>query len=39
MIDPASLFVIGCWASLKIAGWIAERPSLMDELTKDAERF
>ena len=39
MIDPACLFLLGCWASLKAFGWITESPDVTDTLTKDAERF
>jgi len=39
MIDPACLFLLGCWASLKVLGIANERPNLITVLTKDAERF
>ena len=39
MIDPAGLFLLGCWASIKAYDWMTRRPDLMDTLTKDAERF
>jgi hypothetical protein len=39
MIDPAGLFLLGCWVSGKAYEWMTRRPDLLTQLTKDAERF
>ena len=39
MIDPACLFLVGCWLVIKVTKKMNEEPTLTEQLTKDAKQF